>query len=698
MKLLVSTLGGSWAVIPELLGLLNPDEVPLYHAHPERESFERLRADHGLQAPDEVWLCTTQGGQTDKALENLRRWRDTVLPRLRLRAWQPQGVKDIRTPQEARRMRELIFRCVLRASEHSRGEQLLLSLSGGRKTMSTDIQRAADFFGADALLHVLGGHIPETSILRDPKPDSLVGPLGPDDAVLISPLVLGAQARNDLLDIETGDYKVVVAKDYPLVLPPDGVPQLVPFAADDAFLSNELERRERQGSRLLGNYLSALEQSDPHSNWHSLYQLPPRLIRRLREDKLEQTHLPWLEKLPKADLHRHIGGCLHIKDQVEVARAVWGDMSDERQAAAMSAVQPLLDAPEDKCWDWDWPQRLKHGDDRMTRAERTASLLLHASRKQLFLNLYEVTEPRHALNEREPHRFAYYERPGELSGSALLGHSAALEPYLRLLIRRAKAEGLAYLELRGSPQKYRGTPDEQFALLQRIERIAAAEPSLNLRFIVILDRRHANVDPRRDVELAVRAHRELDGFVCGIDLAGDETTDTEETLMQLREAFLPAFEACLPITIHAGEGTSAESIWQAAYLLHADRVGHGLKLLERPELLRRFRDRGIGVEMCPTSNDEVVGFNAGSYPFQHYWREGLPLALCTDNPGISRTTAAGEILKANDLSVQKLSLWDALAITRQGFRHAFLPATDKRALLQTLDQRILEEVRALLEG
>ena len=85
---------------------------------------------------------------------------------------------------------------------------------------------------------------------------------------------------------------------------------------------------------------------------------------------------------------------------------------------------------------------------------------------------------------------------------------------------------------------------------------------------------------------------------------------------EIAHLFTPAFEYCLPITIHAGEGEQAESIWQAAYHLHADRIGHGLTLNDNANLAQRFRDRNICLELCPTSNREVVGFYDPRYPAQ----------------------------------------------------------------------------------
>ncbi len=198
------------------------------------------------------------------------------------------------------------------------------------------------------------------------------------------------------------------------------------------------------------------------------------------------------------------------------------------------------------------------------------------------------------------------------------------------------------------------------------------------------------------VELAVRAREALPDFVAGVDLAGDEGTQRPE---ELAPSFLPAFRACLPVTIHAGEGEPAESIWEAAYHLHADRIGHGLTISAKPELAQRFRDRGICLELCPTSNREVVGYrdpahpasqDCDIYPLMALWQSGQPLTLCTDNPGISRTTLADEYLTAQRMTNGALTLWDTLAMLKQAFTHASLPAETRQRLLKRADTMIYQ--------
>ena len=100
---------------------------------------------------------------------------------------------------------------------------------------------------------------------------------------------------------------------------------------------------------------------------------------------------------------------------------------------AFAAVSPLLQLPE---WPWDWPETLRSKGPE-ARAACAALLLTEASWEQLEHNLFTVTEPRVALKEGKG--FAAYERPGELSGSAVLGHPAALATYAEALVAQARA-------------------------------------------------------------------------------------------------------------------------------------------------------------------------------------------------------------------------------------------------------------------
>jgi len=688
-NILLCTLGASWAVIPEAYAFLAPDRLPLYQNRPGREALFAPQVAAGLEPPDEIWVCTTQGDKTRTSLQQLIEWIGQLTQAPRLRVWQAANTDQLASQHECELIRELILRSCLRAHEYAAGGQVVLSLAGGRKTMSADMQWAGSLFGCQALLHVISADgLPKD--FREATPGVFAQPLPAVWAQQLTPLIAGQSNRSELLDINDDRVAPIRAKDYPLPWPQTGT--IAQFTAVDNTLGAELKQRERDSSRLFGNYLQAISREESHENWRSLYRLPPARIERLRNTKLRPEHRDWLVKLPKADLHRHLGGCLDLESQRRVADAVWQNLSAGQRAQAMKHCQTLL---QQQHWPWNWPKYLAVAG-RLNRSHNTAAILLHASPDQLQHNLWQVTEPRSALKDRHPGGFAAYERPGELSGSALLGHPAAIRPYAEAVLQQAATEGLVYLELRGSPQKYAA---DGLAFLKQFQQALTSLPNpteIQFRFIVIADRRAESDELKQTIDMAVQAKQALPDFVVGLDMAGDESRTKPE---QIAHLFTPAFAACLPITIHAGEGESAESIWQAAYHLHADRIGHGLTLNDNPKLAQRFRDRNIGLELCPSSNREVVGFfdpneqetqEMPHYPLLELWRQGLPLTVCTDNPGISRTTLADEYLSAARMNDANLSLWDTLAMIKQGFVHAFIPGQEKEILLKKIDRRLYQ--------
>lgn len=686
MNLLVCTLGGSWAVVPEVFGFVAPQRLNLYANHPQAAELQKQRERYDLRAPDEIWVITTEGEQAQHACATLREWCRHLPQPPALRIWTAAESDQLATQAECDRIRELTLRVVLHAARACGGQgQLLLSLAGGRKTMSADLQSAGALFGAHAWLHVVGFE-PLPPPLRAAEPELFRKPLPADLAGAITPLVVGRGSRNELLDIVLDDRRVDV-HNFPLPLAEPDCRWTPP--AQRPSLAEEIECRLREGSRVLGNFVGTLSRSEPADTWRSLFRLAPATIEHLRQTPLQAQHRNWLLRLPKADLHRHLGGSLALPAQRAVGRAIWEALSAKQREAALRTVAPLLRGRAD--WPWDWPQRIAG----QLRAACAAALLVEADEQTLLRNLYEATEPRLRLKD-SPRGFAAYERPGELTGSAVLTHPAALPPYAAALVEQARAEGLMYVELRGSPHKYR--PEDPAGFLRDLQEAlrragAGAEGGPRFGFVWILDRRQRETMPAV-IEMAVAARRGLEDFLLGLDLAGAEGTQQPE---QLADAFTPAFRECLRITIHAGEGERAENIWQAAYRLHADRIGHGLTLLENPALTERFRDRGICIELCPTSNREVVGFRDPAvpasealppYPLRRMLAAGLPVTLCTDNPGISRTTLADEFLTAARMSDGALSLWQVLALLRAGFAHAFLPARERQRLLAQADAEV----------
>jgi adenosine deaminase len=124
--------------------------------------------------------------------------------------------------------------------------------------------------------------------------------------------------------------------------------------------------------------------------------------------------------------------------------------------------------------------------------------------------------------------------------------------------------------------------------------------------------------------------------VIGIGIGGSEHEFPPEPFKSLyEEARLMDFH----VNAHAGEATGPESIWGAIRHLHVERIGHGTRAHEDPELLDYLREHRIPLELCPMSNvcTGVVSTIA-EHPIREYFERGLIISVNTDDPMMFGTT------------------------------------------------------------
>lgn len=267
---------------------------------------------------------------------------------------------------------------------------------------------------------------------------------------------------------------------------------------------------------------------------------------------------------------------------------------------------------------------------------------------------------------------------------SVMQRAAALERAAYELCADAAAENVRYLEIRYSPILH---TREGMALDETVEaplrgmRRAAEELEVRSGLIVCGIR---NLPPETSVTLAELAGNWKDRGVVAFDLAGGELGNPAS---RHAEAFRIAREAGLGITVHAGEADGPESIRQAIHACGAQRIGHGTRLFEDPELERYVRDQGIPIEVCLTSNVQtraVPGFDA--HPVRRYHDEGLAVSLHTDNRLMSGTTVTEEYVRA--AAYLGFTPAELSEITLNAFRGAFLPWAEKQALLAEVEERI----------
>lgn len=248
----------------------------------------------------------------------------------------------------------------------------------------------------------------------------------------------------------------------------------------------------------------------------------------------------------------------------------------------------------------------------------------------------------------------------------------------------ASADGAVLAEFRIAPLLFEshGVVGEAAveALLEGLAR--SALPS----GLIICAMRHL---PSEETERAARLALKYQGQgVVGFDLAGAEFGHPPA---QHARALRRVREAGLAITLHAAEADGAERVLEAAD--HgATRIGHGVHLIDalrdpaRHDMVAEVRERGLHLEVCPTSNLHTgAAKSLASHPITALWQAGVSLSYHTDNrlmSCISHSEEAAALLQHTPLQEA-----DLLAMASEAARHSFLPAAQRDAALAAIAER-----------
>jgi adenosine deaminase len=242
------------------------------------------------------------------------------------------------------------------------------------------------------------------------------------------------------------------------------------------------------------------------------------------------------------------------------------------------------------------------------------------------------------------------------------------------------AEGAVYVELIASLDhgKHVGLPDDEHlaGIAQGIDD-AYRDHGITGRIISSIVRNFGVADcedvARRTVALA-------HPYVVGFNMAGDEAGFPAGDYAR---AFAIAHEAGLGCSVHAGEHAGPESIRAALELPGVVRISHGVRAVEDPALVRDLADRGIVLEVCPTSN-VVLGVYPSyeEHPLGRLRAAGVPVTLGSDDPPYFGTTIGREYALAHERL--GCSLDDLRAITETALNAAF---SDAEGVVNRPDRR-----------
>ena len=215
----------------------------------------------------------------------------------------------------------------------------------------------------------------------------------------------------------------------------------------------------------------------------------------------------------------------------------------------------------------------------------------------------------------------------------------------REAVEDAAKDNVRYMELRFTPVAL--SRAERFPLHDVIDwvltsaREAAQKYNVIVRLIASVNR-HESTELAEQVAWLAAAHIK-DGLVA-LDLAGNEAEFKTEPFYGI---FKEAKQAGLHVTIHAGEWGPAVNVKEAIEEIGADRIGHGVRVLEDQDILTLVRERGTAFEVCVTSNYQSgVVQSLDTHPLMGMLEAGVNVTINTDDPSISRITLSHEYYTA----------------------------------------------------
>jgi adenosine deaminase len=175
-----------------------------------------------------------------------------------------------------------------------------------------------------------------------------------------------------------------------------------------------------------------------------------------------------------------------------------------------------------------------------------------------------------------------------------------------------------------------------------------------------------------------------DRGVVGLDLAGRETGFPARPFGPI---FLEAKQEGLGITVHAGEWHGPDNVRDAIEHMFADRIGHGVRVVEDSDVIQLARERRTVFEVCPTSNLQTgVVMCVQQHPLLDLHFLGLPVTINTDDPGVCNIVLTDEYV----LAVERLglSIQDLRKHIMTAAEAAFLPPAEKVVMVSALSREL----------
>lgn len=237
------------------------------------------------------------------------------------------------------------------------------------------------------------------------------------------------------------------------------------------------------------------------------------------------------------------------------------------------------------------------------------------------------------------------------------------------------AQGVHYAEVTFTAAAHgERVGDPRMPLEAVIEGLALGQERYGIRTRIVLDHSRRRPPARLRATLALASRYPQ---VAAVGLAGEEAYPAQPFAREFRAAR----EAGIHLVHHAGESAGPASVREALAVGHAERLGHGIRVLDDPVLVAELRDRRLPLEVCPSSN-VLLGLvpSLAEHPLPRLIDAGLTVTLNTDG----EAALTGEYERARQhFGYSDGELAD---LARASVRASFAPPAVKEQILAGIDQ------------
>lgn len=265
---------------------------------------------------------------------------------------------------------------------------------------------------------------------------------------------------------------------------------------------------------------------------------------------------------------------------------------------------------------------------------------------------------------------------------SLLQTKDALREAIYYLEEELKEQGLMYAEIRFAPQFHceQGLNQEEV-----VKAVLEGHKRSDFMANIILCCMRNKDNYEKNMETIRLADKYRGQGICAVDLAGAESLYPNEMFQKL---FYEINKRKLLFTIHAGEALGAESV-ESALSYGAKRIGHGVRCIEKRNIMERVSKEKVVLELCPTSNLHTnIYREISQYPLLQLIKEGILVTINTDNMSVSNTSIKQEWICLNEtFSLEKREMKQILS---NSINAAFLREEEKKYLKEKLEVSIGE--------